>query len=85
MDKALEKLSASALRKVLIEEINEFIICLDNGSTEELEQRKSRLRKVYELLATKEMEESARLVWGRNTAQTGETKIMEPSKEDYRE
>ena len=40
-----------------IEEINEFIICLDNGSTEELEQRKFRLRKIYELLATKEEED----------------------------
>ena len=68
MKKALKELSASTLRHLLIEEINKFIVCLDTGSTEELQQMKSRLREILELLNEKEMKEMAPLVWGKNSS-----------------
>lgn len=67
MKKALKDLSASTLRHLLIEEINKFIICLDTGSTEELQQLKLQLREILDLLNEKEKKEMAPLVWGKNS------------------
>jgi hypothetical protein len=57
MEKALEELSASALRNLLIEEIKKFILFLDNSPTEELVQMKGKLRTISNLIAEKEREE----------------------------
>ena len=67
MEKALEELSASALRNLLIEEVKKFILYLDHGPIIELVQMKYRLRKIYELIAVKEREEEKPLVWGKNS------------------
>jgi hypothetical protein len=67
MEKALNELSASTLRHLLIEEVNKFIDCLDSGSTEELQQMKLRLREIFALLREKELLEMAPLIWGRNS------------------
>jgi hypothetical protein len=67
MEKVLEELSASTLRTLLIEEVKEFIICLDNSPMEELVQKKARLRKIFDLLTEKERDENAPIVWGKNS------------------
>ena len=67
MEKALKELSASTLRRLLIEEVNKFISCLDNGSTEELQQMKLRLKEIFNLLAEKELIEMSPLIWGKNS------------------
>jgi len=69
MEKALEELSASALRNLLIEEVKKFILFLDHGPILELVQMKYRLRKIYELIAEKEREEEKTLIWGKNSTQ----------------
>jgi hypothetical protein len=69
MEKALEELSASALRNLLIEEVKKFILYLDHGPILELVQMKYRLRKIYELIAEKEREEEKPLAWGKNSTQ----------------
>jgi len=68
MKKPLKDLSASILRHLLIEEINKFIICLDTGSTEELQQMKTQLREILDLLNEKEKKEMAPLAWGKNSS-----------------
>ena len=73
MEKPLKDLSASTLRRILIEEVNVFIMSLDNGSTNELQQQKLRLREIFELLKEKEKNEMP-LMWGKNS-----TKISKPS------
>jgi len=67
MDKALEKNSASALRNLLIEEIKKFIVCLDHGSTEELQKMKLHLRHIFDLITEKEREEIIPISWGKNS------------------
>jgi hypothetical protein len=57
VEKPLEEQSASALRKLLIVEVKEFIICLDYGFLEELRGLKSHLRKIFDLLKDKEHQE----------------------------
>lgn len=69
MEKALDELSASALRNLLIEEIKKFILSLDHGSTEELQAMKLHLRNIFDLLVEKERKEIAPLVWGKNSTQ----------------
>jgi hypothetical protein len=67
MEKALEELSASNLRNLLIEEVKKFIIALDNDPTHELERRKVYLRKIFVLITEKEKKEMIPLVWGKNS------------------
>lgn len=67
MEKALEELSASNLRNLLIEEVKKFIIALDNDPTHELELRKLYLRKIFVLITEKEKKEMIPLVWGKNS------------------
>lgn len=68
MEKTLNKLSASSLRNLLIVEIEFFIDCLDNGTLEELEKSKERLKEIFGLLTEKELLEMAPLIWGRNSS-----------------
>ena len=70
MEKALEELSVSALRNLLIEEVKKFISCLDYSPTEELVQMKGKMRMIFDLIAEKEREERIPLVWGKNVAQS---------------
>jgi hypothetical protein len=66
MEKALKELSASTLRRLLIEDVRKFINALDTGSTEELEALKRRLREIFQLLKEKERHEFP-LIWGKNS------------------
>lgn len=68
MEKAPKELSASALRKLLIVEVQKFISSLDYGSTEELQQKKDRLKEILHSLTEKERHEMARILWGKNTS-----------------
>jgi len=68
MEKALNKLSASSLRNLLIQEIELFIDCLDNGTLEELEKSKERLKEIFGLLTEKELLEMAPLIWGKSSS-----------------
>jgi hypothetical protein len=69
MEKALEVLSVSALRNLLIEEVRKFILCLDHSPTDELVQMKGKLRMIFDLITEKEREERTPLVWGKNSTQ----------------
>ncbi len=69
----LEQLPLSALRNLLIEEVKRFIIGLDKGSTEDLQQMKLRLRKIFDLISTKEKQESMPIQWGENSAKLSHT------------
>ena len=66
MEKALSDLSASTLRRLLIEDIRKFIDSLDNGSTAELEALKQRLQEILKLLKEKEHHEIP-ITWGKNS------------------
>ena len=77
MEKAISDLSASTLRKLLTDEIQLFIDCLDNGTIEELEQRKERLKEIFKQLTEKELIEMAPLIWGRNTSRNKPDKSKE--------
>lgn len=66
MENALEQLSASALRRLLITEVQKFIAALDTGSSEELSQMKARLKRIYDLISEKEKAENIPLQWGKN-------------------
>jgi hypothetical protein len=68
MEDTWNDLSASGLRRLLIEEIQKFISFLDEGSTEELVKRKARLKKIFELLGEKEKWEAARIPWGKHSS-----------------
>jgi len=68
MEKPLEELSASNLRTLLIEEVKLFIQGLENGSSQELQQKRTRLISIFHLLTEKEKLEMAPLVWGKNSA-----------------
>ena len=77
MEKAISELSASTLRKLLNDEIKNFIDCLDDGSIEELEKQKEKLKAIYALLTEKELLEMAPLIWGRNTSRNNPDKSRE--------
>lgn len=70
--KELKDLSASTLRRLLIEDVWKFINTLDTGSTEELETIKQRLREIFQLLKEKERHELP-LIWGKNSKKTPES------------
>jgi hypothetical protein len=77
MEKAISELSASTLRKLLTDEIKAFIECLDNGTIEELEEQKLKLKEIYQLLTEKELLEMAPLIWGRTTSRNNPDKSKE--------
>ena len=72
MEKAPKELSASALRKLLIVEVERFITSLDHGSTEELQEKKDRLKEILHSLTEKERAEMSRILWGKNTVKRKE-------------
>jgi hypothetical protein len=67
MENALDQLSASALRKLLIAEVQVFIKYLDDGSLEELKKKKIYLTEILHLITEKERQEMAPLEWGKNS------------------
>ena len=77
MEKAITHLSASALRKLLTEEIKLFIHCLDNGSIEELEKKKEKLKEIFKQLTEKELIEMAPLIWSRTASRNNPEKSKE--------
>jgi hypothetical protein len=68
MEKPLEQLSATVLRKLLITEVKTFIACLETVSPEKLQEMRDRLIAIYKVLAEKEKIEMLPLVWGRNSS-----------------
>ncbi|MBS1606736.1 MAG: hypothetical protein JST42_29035 [Bacteroidetes bacterium] len=68
MTNTLKHLSATDLRNLLIQETRDFIACLDNGTPEELETRRLRLKEIHELLDEKELLNSSPLRWGKNSS-----------------
>ena len=67
METSLQHLSATDLRSLLIQETRAFIECLDNGSPEELEAKRLRLKEIHQLLDEKELIHSSPLKWGKNS------------------
>jgi len=67
MENYLSELSAHALRKLLIKEVERFIKCLDNGNLEELQLMKNHLKDIFNLLSEKERQEMAPILWGKNS------------------
>lgn len=62
MDSNLEKLPASALRTIIIDETRKFILALEYGSTlSDLQEIKEFINRLEELLAIKEKEEKQML------------------------
>ena len=76
MEKALENLSTSALRNLLIDEIKKFILHLDHGSTEELMAMKLHLRNIFDRITEKEREDAGPLKWGKGSTINGESTIQ---------
>jgi hypothetical protein len=62
MEAILSDLSGSALRKLALNEVKQFIHLLDNGTTEELENKKTYLSEIFARLSTKEQEELQHLI-----------------------
>lgn len=62
MEKSLNDLSGSALRKLAVSEIKHFIRLLDMGTTEELQQKRTYLSEIYARLCEKEQEELQHLM-----------------------
>ena len=71
MQKALDKLSASELRLLLIDEIRVFILGLEVKSTEELEAMKLGLKEIFVTLSEKEEKEMAPIRWGKKISESG--------------
>jgi len=67
MENYLTNLSAHALRRLLIREVEKFIKCLDSGSIEELQLMKGNLKNILNLLTEKEQQEMAPIFWGKNS------------------
>ena len=77
MEKALNQLTASSLRDLLNKEIRSFIDCLDNGKMEELQERKARLKEIFNLIAEKELLETSPLIWSKNSATQNQKPLEE--------
>jgi len=67
MENYLKNLSAHALRKLLIKEVEKFIKCLDSGNLEELQLMKAHLKEIFSLLSEKERQEMAPILWGKDS------------------
>jgi len=77
MEKALNQLTASSLRDLLNKEIRSFIDCLDNGKMEELQERKARLKEIFNLITEKELLETSPLIWSKNSATQNQKPLEE--------
>jgi hypothetical protein len=62
METTLHELPGSVLRKLLISEVREFILLLDKGTLEELQQKEAYLNAIFAQLSEKEQEELGPLV-----------------------
>ena len=62
MEPPISELSGSALRKLMVRELKQFILLLDNGTTEELEFQKAYLSDIFARLSQKEQEEIQHLL-----------------------
>ncbi|MBN9385962.1 MAG: hypothetical protein J0H74_34720 [Chitinophagaceae bacterium] len=69
MENYLSELSAHALRKLLIKEVEKFIKCLDSGNVDELQLMKAHLKDIYSVLSEKERQEMAPILWGKNSTE----------------
>jgi hypothetical protein len=67
MQNYLKDLSAHALRKLLIKEVEKFIKCLDSGNLGELQLMKGHLKEIFSLLTEKERQEMAPILWGKDS------------------
>jgi len=63
METPLNGLSGSALRKLALHELRQFIRLLDNGTTAELQSKKAYLTAIFAELSEKEQEEFHRLIY----------------------
>ena len=63
METMFGELSGSALRKLALCEVKQFIYLLDTGTTEELQRKKAYLSAIFARLSEKEQEELQRLIW----------------------
>jgi hypothetical protein len=62
MDSSLEKLPASAIRTIIIHETRKFVLALQFGSTlSDLQEIRDHIKKLENLLSTKEKEETQML------------------------
>lgn len=57
MEVLLSDLSGSALRKLALSEVKQFILLLDEGTPEELQEKKAYLSQIFARLSVKEQEE----------------------------
>jgi len=67
MEKELDKLTAFALRGLLIDETKKFVDRLEHTPLENLIEQRKYLRRIYELFVEKENMGKAILQWGRNS------------------
>jgi hypothetical protein len=79
MNEAHQDLSASALRHLLIEEIENFIRGLEHRSTVDLLTNKWRIKEVMDSLREKESKESAPLIWGKRSTEAAKVILTEPA------
>jgi len=63
METPLSDLSGSALRKLALNELRQFIRLLDTGSTAELQSKKAYLTAIFAQLSDKEQEEFQHLIY----------------------
>ncbi len=69
MNKAYQDLSASALRHLLIVEIENFIRGLEHRSLDDLKTNKLAIQEILNSLREKEGKETTPLVWGKNSTE----------------
>jgi hypothetical protein len=70
MEKPLERLSASKLRTLLIEEVRSFVELLDAATVDELAEKRSRLCYIFKLLGEREKLEALPIIWGKGSPKT---------------
>jgi hypothetical protein len=84
METPLEDIPVATLRKVLIEEVKEFISCLDSSPLEDLHKMKVRLKTIFTLISEKEKTHEFPLIWGKNSTPSGKTTPQMNEKSDTR-
>ena len=78
MENPLDTLSASSLRKLLIDEVKTFVECLDKESIDELQEKRTRLIAIYKAISEKEQLEVIPLKWGNHfTSKTEENASLQ--------
>ncbi len=85
MQKDLEKFSTTDLRRMLINEIKRFIFCLEFNAVEELEEMRTFIKHIFDVLEEKENKEKAPLNWGKNSTQFGNDDLQSHSIDEIAE